>query len=84
MGGVYPHVGSYSDVRSSSDGAKWTRVTPNAGWRPRTGHAVVVFNDKIWVLGGKYVDSKNHIQDPMNDVWYSAMPTPTRHWQLYP
>jgi hypothetical protein len=84
MGGYYPHWGSYSDVWSSSDGSYWTRVTSNAGWRPRTGHSVVVHDGKIWVLGGEYVDSKNYIHDPMNDVWYSIMPTAVHPWRLYP
>jgi hypothetical protein len=83
MGGLYPHVGSYSDVWSSADGVKWMRVTPAAGWWPRCNFSVVVFNDRIWVLGGEYVDSKNYIHDLMNDVWYSFIPTPTRRWHLY-
>jgi hypothetical protein len=83
-GGVYPHVGSYSDVWSSSDGKSWVRVTSAAGWRPRTGHAVVVHDGKIWILGGEYVDSKNAYHIPLSDVWYTAMPTAVHPWRLYP
>jgi hypothetical protein len=40
-------------------GVKWECVTFNADWSPRSGHAAVVFNNKIWIIGG----GEN------NDVW---------------
>ena len=53
------------DVWSSPDGAHWTCVAESAGWRPRHGHASVVHDGRIWVLGG-WNDSC------LNDVWSSA------------
>ncbi len=57
-----------NDVWSSPDGKEWTLVTDNAGWLPRAYHQAVVFDDKIWILGGgNYVP--NHTA--YNDVWCS-------------
>ncbi|WP_273568787.1 Kelch repeat-containing protein [Maribacter halichondriae] len=39
-------------------------VTAAADFSPRGGHASVVFDNKMWVIGGYDMDSKN-------DVWYS-------------
>lgn len=46
-------------------GLSWTRATASAEWEPRQGHACVVFNNKMWVLGGFGGGG------PLNDVWYS-------------
>ncbi len=43
----------------------WTKLTNSAGWSARYGHSSVVFNGKMWVLGGYDGSSKN-------DVWSSA------------
>src|SRR3989344_4429363 len=51
-----------NDVWYSLDGVIWTRSTSRASWSERGGHAVVVFNNKMWLLGGKF----------KNDVWYSS------------
>ncbi|MEW6221865.1 MAG: kelch repeat-containing protein [Candidatus Hadarchaeota archaeon] len=48
-------------------GKDWTRATANAGWTGRSGHASVVFKDKIWILGG--YDGSMPVR---NDVWHSA------------
>lgn len=31
---------------------RWAEATPAAQWPPRSSHVSVVFQDKIWVLGG--------------------------------
>ena len=49
---------------SISDGSTWAQVTGSAAWSARREHASVVFNDKLWVLGG-------YDGDYQNDVWYS-------------
>ncbi|MEM5853852.1 MAG: DUF2341 domain-containing protein, partial [Candidatus Aenigmatarchaeota archaeon] len=41
------------------------RFVANAGWRARYAHTSVVFNNKIWVIGGYDGSYKN-------DVWYSS------------
>ena len=55
-----------SDVWSSTDGETWTESTPpndkngnpvvknnKNWWAARGNHASVVFQDKIWVMGGR-------------------------------
>jgi hypothetical protein len=42
----------------------WTQATANAGWSARSNHTSVVFDNKMWVIGGW--DGSNR-----NDVWYS-------------
>ncbi len=54
----------HSDVWSSPDGVNWAQEVGAAGWTPREGHATVVFNNKLWVLGGWDFDH-------LNDVWSS-------------
>jgi hypothetical protein len=58
---VYSH-----DVWSSQGGTNWFQVTTAARWGPRSYSASVVFNDRIWVLGG--IEPRNIFR---NDVWYS-------------
>jgi len=45
----------------------WYQVTPSADWSGRLLHSSVVFNNKIWVLGG--VGQYSH---ELRDVWYST------------
>ncbi len=42
-------------------------LIPEAEFKPRTGHTSVVFNNKLWVIGGYSNEALR-----MNDVWYSA------------
>jgi len=46
----------------------WELVTSSANWGDRTGHVVLSFNNKIWVLGGYTGDCYNF----KNDIWSSA------------
>ncbi len=55
-----------NDVWYSTNGVTWTQATANAGWTARRGHASVVFDNRIWLLGGADVSSRK------NDVWYST------------
>ena len=41
-----------NDVWSSPNGITWTQATNNAGFSKRDGHSSVVYDDKIWVIGG--------------------------------
>jgi hypothetical protein len=64
IGGQRPTINGnwlYNDVWNSLDGATWTEATPAAEFSPRAGHAVMVLDDKLWVMGGAY----------QNDVWNS-------------
>jgi len=55
-----------NDVWYSSDGANWTQATSSAAWSARWAHTAVVFDNKMWVLGGTSGGSSKH------DVWYSS------------
>ena len=54
-----------NDVWYSADGINWIEATIAAAWSARRAHSSVVFDDKIWVMGGNAGGVKN-------DVWYSA------------
>ena len=58
-----PYLGGHDD-NPSVIGDNWIEATNSANWSGRNGHASVVFNDKMWVLGG--IDAAYS-----NDVWYS-------------
>jgi hypothetical protein len=65
----YQNQGTWNvanDVWSSSDGVTWTEITQNHVFSPRSEHTSVVFNNKIWVIGGW--NGKSFL----NDIWYSA------------
>ena len=52
IGGISNSGSAYDDVWSSSDGINWTEVTGNAGWSGPYGHASLVYDNKMWGLGG--------------------------------
>lgn len=60
--GDAPSLHQNSDVWSSSDGTSWTLVTASAAFGQRAEHASIVFNNKMWVVGGML----------RNDVWSSS------------
>jgi len=68
IGGHYYTFGQpavrYRDVWSSTDGSNWTLVTDNAPWGLRSSPQVVIYENKMWLLGG-YTDTWK------NDVWTS-------------
>jgi len=47
--------------------SSWTRATANASFSGRRGHASVVFDNKMWVIGGQDTGGAYR-----NDVWYSS------------
>jgi dihydrofolate reductase len=55
-----------NDVWYSTDGVTWTQATANAGWSARYNHTSVVFDNKMWVIGGYDASGRR------NDVWYST------------
>jgi len=59
------HFGN--DVWNSDDGKKWNLVLDSAPFLPRCTHASLVYQNKMWVIGG-YVDGAY----PKHDVWSSA------------
>lgn len=51
-GGLATGFYSRNDVWSSPDGVTWTQEVAAANWTARDRHATVVFNNKLWILGG--------------------------------
>ena len=41
----------------------WTQATASANWSARYQHTTLVYDNKMWVMGGA---------GPINDVWYST------------
>jgi hypothetical protein len=76
-GGRKPFASASNQAWSSTDGANWTCATKAAPWKPRLGAGGVVFDGKMWVLGGleRYFDGTE--RDLLNDVWCS---TDGAHW----
>ncbi len=62
------------------DGSTWTEATSAAAWSGRNSHTSLVYDNKMWILGGS--DGVNNL----NDVWYStdgvtwAQATPNAPW----
>lgn len=53
----------------------WLKVTDAAGWQPRDSQGEVVFQDKLWLMGGWF----QSFEAPPRDVWSSA---DGREWKL--
>jgi len=56
-----------NDVWYSENGIEWTAATDSGAFSGRYSHASVVFDDKIWIIGGKGL-----LIEPKNDIWYSS------------
>lgn len=63
----YNDLRSYSDVWSSSDGVKWTRILDRAPWSARMWPTVIVKDNRIWLFGG----FSNEINANLGDLWVS-------------
>ena len=49
-------------TKKATEKGAWEKLGA-AGWSPRMGHAVLVFDNRIWVMGGR------DFANPLNDVW---------------
>ena len=58
---------SVNDVWYSSDGINWEKTKKDPLWNGKEDVGVVVFKDKIWVMGGM-----NKYWKWTNDIWYST------------
>jgi hypothetical protein len=59
----------YSDVWGSTTGTTWTMLPQSAPFTPRWGGAAVVFENRIWIIGGA---AHGYSPDSYkNDVWSS-------------
>ncbi len=61
--------GNLGDVWSTEDGEVWHPVTAQAPWLPRNAHTTVVYDDKLWVIGGwsHFIGGTS-----VNDLWYAG------------
>lgn len=80
LGGHAPGIGMNFDfvtneVWSSADGTNWTgdTTTLKPRWSPRERINAVVFDGKLWVIGGNgYPAFGTSLGVPYNDVWSSS------------
>ncbi|MBN2436584.1 MAG: hypothetical protein JXK07_15095 [Spirochaetes bacterium] len=62
------------DVWCSDDGENWSIAAESLDFLGRYGHTLVVFDDKMWVIGGwEYLDNTGDDggERTENDVWYT-------------
>ena len=70
----YSNGSEFSDIWYSEDGANWTQAFDHIYFGGRYGHKMVVFDNKMWILGGR--DASNSYSQ--KQVWYSTNAT---NWQ---
>lgn len=58
-----PH---FNDIWNSDDGIIWNLINQNAAWPARRSMSVVLFKDKLWMLGGWSIEGGY-----TNDIWQS-------------
>ncbi|MCO6458586.1 MAG: hypothetical protein J5I93_25040 [Pirellulaceae bacterium] len=77
--GHYQH-----DVWNSADGVRWHLVNRDqpVPWGPRALHLTLVFQDKIWILGGQTMPGFAPSEETFyRDIWTT---TDGRRWQRVP
>ncbi|MDQ6886560.1 MAG: hypothetical protein M3068_04610 [Gemmatimonadota bacterium] len=81
MGG-FDGAGYHNDVWSSADGIRWKRATRHAGWSPRNVDLAVVFEDRMWIIGGGVIDGQREINpNSRREAWSSLDGV---HWDKAP
>ncbi len=75
-----PIQGHYqNDVWNSEDGKTWKRVAGEVPWGPRVLHHTLVFNNRIWVMGGQTLPQFAPEEERFfSDIWNS---TDGVHWE---
>jgi hypothetical protein len=72
LGDPYVKENYRNDVWSSADGSTWHDLG-EAPWSPRKSHAMVVYDDRLWLIGGSTgVLEDGSGSDFVNDVWSTA------------
>lgn len=75
IGGIGPVGGGTNsktnDIWSSADGINWTKTSiVGIHFSERSGHQVLVFNDKMWVIGGSAASSGGTVRS--NEIWSTS------------
>ena len=65
FGGDIYQTKSHNDVWKSEDGINWIKISSHSPWKQAEFKDVVIFDRKIWIIGGSY-NMKN-----INEIWYS-------------
>jgi len=70
----------WNDVWHSADGVKWTEAVTRAAFTPRRRVSTVVFNNKLWIVGGMDRNSAlNEVWSSLDGVnWEKSHPNPSR------
>jgi len=71
LGGFDNTLKCRNDVWYSEDGSNWTQATNNASWEIRCYHSSIVYDNKMWVIGGGDLNWGGGDELHYNDVWYS-------------
>lgn len=62
----------YNDIWNSPNGVDWTLINENADWPGRYWFSSIVFDEKMWILGGwNYFNNNNEFYGNQNDIWYT-------------
>jgi len=77
-GGRLPGASASNSVWSSTDGTEWKLETAAAEWSPRMSGGLLVFKDRLWLLGGVQKYYFGNDDDLKNDVWSSINGV---HWE---
>lgn len=59
-------------IGSSELGMEWSRMTQTTAWTGRDYHAAVVYDGRIWVMGGRMYDGDYETFDGRNDILCSS------------
>lgn len=62
--------GAWNQFSANSAGTQWTAATLSAAFGNRAYHSCVVFDNKIWLIGGQRLSGSTW--EDMGDVWYST------------
>jgi hypothetical protein len=79
---------SLNDVWSSPDGVNWTQEVAAAAWSHRMTHRAVVFDNKMWVMGGGGLAAGFLLSDVWSSVdgvnWVQETPSASWAGRTYP
>jgi hypothetical protein len=63
-----PHGTQFlNDVWSSAEGRTWTCIAQQASWSPRVFHNLIVYREKLWLVGGEF--GAGHYA---SDLWFTV------------